>query len=685
MPIQKGRPIKIGGERERISFTALIESSDNYVLSAPPESGKTSLLKRWAIEELSVSSRPCKIPIKLKFRDVPAYSARFASLLKSKLPDLPSGVTVKSLIERDDFLFLIDDASLKESPSLDNLKSFIKSFKNSRFVITTSDELIASPGVQPKIGDELDFVQVRMRPLGMKQIRQLVAQHGITDPADNERLIGRLYDEMKLLSVPATPVNTTFLIQIYKSDSTSTFVNRASLIERFVEILLDRYAIQDIIPGSFDFKNKTHVLAYIAQKMVESENYSPTEAVILSWLGDYLGLMGFRYTARDLLSYFLSARVLKQDGDLIEFKLRAFFAYFCALRMDSEKKFRDFVLDEKRYLNFPEEIGFYSAISRDDADLLILLQKRFESSFTLRRPTDDEDSDLAIKVERLRDLTLPGPNSDDDKLFEIEDQIFDRRLSEEERDKLLYGDTVNQDSTQRVVKPQILGKSGRSLALLIMASSVLRHTDLISNDLKKSFLVNVLDGWSEFTLLTLTMVPALATKGEIRLDGIKYKVVFPSGMERDGLARMLYIGMPISVGRMAFYHLGSEKLISQLVDGIGEKDEPIERQLLRFFILADLGYEGIPRLAKMLNRSVGSFRYLANVMTAKLQETLLRLQFSEEIADKIREAAADMAAQIGGSTGPAKARTKGKIMQGLKQHELALRVKFETSAKKDNA
>lgn len=687
VPLSRHTPIRMGSETEIATYRDLLSSDENYIISGSPESGRTSLLRQWALSAARGhcgQSQSRLIPIFLKFSEIPTYPARYRGLIRSKLPELPEGQTIDEVIDQEGMIFLIDDADLKDSKRLDHLKEFLGHFRASRFVITSSRTLLSSPGVQPVIGDDVRFEAVRLRPLRIGQLRLLVERHGIEDPEQGERLISRIYEEMQSLAVPLTPVTSTFLIQVYKDNETTTFVNRASLIERFIETLLDRYAIQDVLPGSFDFRNKAHVLAYLAERMVRSSNFEPRESLVLEWLGSYLKEFGFRHTAHDLLSYFLSSRVLQRSGDEVAFKFRAFFSYFCALQMSHSREFKEFVLSGDGHLKFIEELGFYGAIARDDVDTLQTLWRRFKDTFTLRRSGAGEG--VSLEIQRLQDLRLPPLSDKEDDIYSIEEQIFSRRLESDERDKLLYGDAdSSQFDNQKIVKHQPDTESVRSISQLMALSLAVRHMDLVPDAVKREIVRDLVDGWIEFALLSLALVPDLATKGRIRFEGIEYRINFPEGMSTDQIARNIFITMPITIGRQAFQHLGTEKLATQLAHGIGSTEEPIERQMMRFFILADVGTKDTPRAARALAPALMSFRYLSTVMLAKLNDTLVRFNYSEEQSRELRELAASVLVRLTGKTGREATERKGRVINVMRRHEMALRLKFQERDRREAA
>ena len=667
-PLRKDAPIRMGSETVLVTFNELISSSTNYIIAAASESGKTSLLLEWAMREAvrDIEEHP-RIPTYLQFSEVPPYKARYLPFIKSRLPDLPGDVHVPSLLEAGDVLFFVDDVDFHDPVGLNRLKSFLAEYPACRYVVTTGTSLLASPGVQPMIGEQVKFEAVRLKSLRIGQLRKLAERFGITDRAKNERIIARLYDEMKALAVPITPVTTTFLLRIYTDDENVTFVNRATLVERFIELLLDRYAFQELIPGAFDFVNKTHVLGFIAEKMVRLSNYAPDASVIRSWIAEYLLDLGLGYSSDKILEYLVSARVLKRVGDTVSFKLKAFFAYFCALRMSRDPNFKGYILAEERYLSFSEEIGFFSAIDRDDLETLEILKKRFEDT----RSSSLFSNAAKANVAALRTFQLPEEKEPGAFLKNIEKQIFAEPLPADERDAILYDSDIECSEADQIVTRADLDPESRPFAQLQLISSVLRHMDLIPDRLKRETLTELLDGWNEFLVRSLAIVPGLLSKQKMTLEGVEYRLNLPAGTKPEVMTRNLLLAMPIAVARFAFYRLGSEKLLPQIVGGIGDAKEPVERQLIRFCIAADIGARGLARLVQKLQQQLLPFRYLTNVLLTKLNETLLRLQYEEKEAAALRSSAADILIHMSGR----KKINKGTLVGRLARQELTLRIR----------
>lgn len=690
IPVTGSAPVKHGSNRELLTFTEVKDLGSNVIISAPQESGRTSLLKSWAVQQARIKNDRARIPIYFQFHETPPYPARYGPFLRGKLPELFGTSKVLDIADAGGFLFLIDDVDFQTTPKIDHLRSLITSFPKCRYVIVSTNPLLSSSVVKPVIGHEVEFEHVRMRNLRANQVRQLIQRHGVVKSEDIDRLVLRMCQEMNNLSVPTTPVNSTFLLQIYSGDEQASILNRAMLVERFIEILLDRYGTQNLISGSFDFKNKTHLLSYIASRMVKSGNYSPESGALFGWVNEYVAEYGFPYDPAKLIKYFVSSRILYQTGETISFKLKVFFEYFCGNQMANDIDFRDYILNVDRYLYFVSEIAMYGAISRNDEVALALIRGRFQQSFTLR---EGGPEGAAVKIAALRDMRLPKKDASAADLLQIEEQIYDRQLTEEERDRLL-----DEDEALDLERPQLINKiadvssAGRSISLLLLLSAVIRNMDLVSDSQKRAIVTELLDGWNEFTLFSLSLVPTITSKGGFRFEGVDYKINFPEGLGVDEIARRLMFAMPVAVSRVAYATMGTEKLANQLSSGLGLESEPIERQLLRFCIVADLGLPGVSASAERVAACLKGHPYLTNVLITKLHDTLMRFNLPTEDADRMRTLTASLIAQLAQGRLPAKPKRaphtprqlKGRLITQLKRNELALRVRFGEKSDSSN-
>jgi hypothetical protein len=655
-----------------LSFCDIVDAGDNYVITAAGESGKSSLLKQWAIRS---ARRQCKedkyVPVLLNFSEIPSYRPKTLSLIRSKLPPLPDGTTLDNLIDAGSLLFLIDDVDFHNEKGQRNLEYLFGLCEKCRFVMTTGTQLLASPAVEPLVLEAVPLTRITLRPIRTGQVRALIEKLGVKDPLQADQILNRMYRESMNLAVPLTPVTGTFLIQIYSSREGEGLLNRASLIERFIEIQLDKFAVSDLVPGAFDFRNKAHLLSFIAERMVREGKYDVPVAELLFWIGEYLNHHGFTYSSQKLLKYFVSARVLQEECDFVRFRLKAFMEFFVASRMQADEDFCEYILDEERYLSFINEIAFYSAITRDDGGILDRIHARFVDTFDLCT-LDGEP--IRVKAAALDKLEMPKSKATLEDLQELESQIVSRKLTQDERDLILDRELTRFTGEDQKIRRTVLAtEDGRSVALLVLISAMLKNTDLIPNAKKKAILTDVIDAWAAFAALSLSLVPSISEHKKFYFEGVQYRLTLGDDLATDEVARRLMFVMPIAVARLAFYNVGTEKLRRQLEEGIGST-ESLANQFIRFSLLADLGLPGIGRVAQKTAAVLKPSKYLANVLVRKFHELLLRFRLAEEDVEKVREITADVMVSLAGQRGRVAGERKGRMINSMKQRELTLKI-----------
>lgn len=676
---ERDRYVKAGDTIERaahpdfLTFQEIIDANDNIVIMATPESGKTTMLREWARRATSVAATDAnwRIPVFIKFSELRSYLNQVERLIKQRLPDLPPGVTFDDALASGKLILLVDDVNLASVKEQGGLADFIREHNKNRFVLLTSSVYLQGAGIAPDIVKGVAFSHIRAKTLRTSQVLALIESHGMKDPTQADRLLQRMMVEASSLNVPITPVTGSFLIQIYTEDSSTSLVNKANLIERYIEISLEKFAPAELLPSSFDFRNKTDLLSFLAQKMAERGNYTGTEAEFVSWVNEYLAEYGLRFSTLDLVEYFVQARILERNDGTISFRLNAFFEYFCAVRMAEDNDFREFVLSENNYLSFANEISFYAAISRKDLSWISTLLERFKETENRSRSEEGIKADASLILEKF---TLPSSKDSVEEIRQIEQKAFKSVLTEEDRRDALDDDLPQPEHrTKPTVRPSFDDPGHRWIAQLTMLSAMLKNMELIPTKKKGEILDVVVEAWLEFIAMSLRMVPGLISERRLKFAGVEYVVLYPDDMDPGELAQRLYMYMPIASAKVVSYHLGTEKLRVQLEDGIsGVSRQTPASQFLRGAVLAQLGVDGLPEILESVAKSLKDSRYLQEVLFRLLAEVVVRYRLPERERLKISSLAADMRVNLEGATGSKASQRKGSVMKALDSSRIAI-------------
>lgn len=340
----------------------LIESKCNYIIFSKREFGKTTLLKYLALRMVE-SDEFCgtTIPVYLNFMELKVGRDQIKKHIRGAMQcDLPSSMTLDSLLFYGKITLIIDDYHPERTKESNQLTSFMKEFPNLRYIVCLDNEVQEMLGniLTPEL--PLHFEKIYIHSLGRRKMRRLV-QNWMNQPSqETESILNRIVSDVVHINVPLTAVTGSIFLTIIERNKDFKPLNRAVLVQQFVETLLGKFSLDSAYRDTFDFRNKEHYLGYISEHMARSDRYIVPIDVMRKWTREYRESFLIKMSIDETIEIFVHSRIWsrkREDGeDVIQFRYRAFLEYFIAKRMTDETKFKDFVLDESRYLQFVNEI-----------------------------------------------------------------------------------------------------------------------------------------------------------------------------------------------------------------------------------------------------------------------------------------------------------------------------------------
>ena len=662
-------------KKEVINFDTAVNSASNYVISASGQSGKSTLLRQWAVRLVRKSALEPNwtAPVLISFGELRDYLAYVESTVSRQIPLIPEKLGgCGRLLEQGLLTIFVDDVDFQERKKLKALSEFMEKYPNCRYVIASTDVLFEGASVSPVITEALPFTHVQLRPLRRRDLLNLINGHNVVDSdLSADALLERVTREARGLNVPLSPVTASFLIQIFSTEPDRILVNRATLVERYIELLLQKFSRPDVELRSFDFKLKRDLLSKIAQYMVTEEQQEPLYNDVLRIVLDYLNLYGFPQEANSVLNHFISCKILerveREEGSCLRFPLSSFFQYFVAFRMTEDEKFRVQIFDPLNYLAFAEEISFYAALARNDEKLLEYVFSAFERCSDDMWVSSSEDLRSGTFLE-----TYVEPNADatEEELFAINEVIKSNEQIQEAREFHMNGDVSGRAPNQKVKRPVYRTVGDQWTAHLFLSSQVLKHMELVPNDVKKKYLQQVIKGWLQFCAFSLTLVPRLVKDKTVEINGVLYKLKWNTHEPMGEIARRISLVMPIAVSFLATSAMGSEKLRLQLADGLGTDQLSPSEQLMRALLLSDIGVPGLPKILGDTSQAVSRSSYLRKVLLRKLYDVAIRFRLNKGDVEAVRSLAANLVANIAGSD-KGSARRNG-VIENLRRQRVLL-------------
>jgi hypothetical protein len=203
-------------------------------------------LKQTALRQLrgEDTGRSLQVPALINFGDVAVGDGRLARLLRVSLPETPPEFTFGNLLDAGLVCILVDDVDFSSTRRMATLLAFIEQFPRNRYIFSTTAGIYENFGAAKSIPTTVSFVPIFMGAFRRRDMRLLVDKWDAKRVLDQDLVLDRLVTDIVHINEPLTAVNGSILLSILEEHSQFTPINKAVLIERFVETLLQKGSLQ---------------------------------------------------------------------------------------------------------------------------------------------------------------------------------------------------------------------------------------------------------------------------------------------------------------------------------------------------------------------------------------------------------------------------------------------------------
>lgn len=655
-----------------VAFSEISNGDANLILYGRAEYGRTTILKELRYRCLVDADRAKfpRLPVLLDFSDISANVENMLRKVRGNAEHHPEGNEIESLLELGHACVLVDDVHFSDSARMRVLRGFVDRYPKAQYIFSSPHSSATKLGahVDPEMAVRFEFVEIR--ELRRNDMRQLLAKDDRCD--DVEAWLDRLQTDFKEINLPFTAANGTILIEILSEKYNFRPVNRAVLMEQFVDSTLRKTAIEQSRRETFDYTNKTDLLAHIAGWMAKGDEYVVSKEAIRSEMKSYIDARGLNPKIDDLFNEFLNARIFisKTDGR-ISFRYRGVLEYFIALRMIADNGFKSWVMDEDRYLSFTNEIHYYAGKLRNDSELVAIVARRHEAimnSLVL--------DDVEIDLHQFDAIHLPVEGRNDE-LVALGDGVATPPLSQEEKDAELETEIpTDAEDRQEVFRPRVADLKDKILLSLFLYSGMVKNMELIPDVEKREHLDALWRGWSIMLIAALRFAPRLAKERRVRINGALYEVQAPQGMSDTTLLRQMMIYLPHVHVRMISGTLGTEKLERQLTEPtLREEPEPKIFDFFRTGLIADLRLDATPGAIEALAYRLRDNQYLLWALVTHVRELRRLDRVKERHFRALENPLAGAIANLRGGDHKARENEKRKQIAQLAKDRLILTMK----------
>lgn len=307
-------------------------------------------------------------------RQMPAYfdagreTINRASILRKICQTTPirySHMEAEQLVDEGAVVVVVDGLCLGDVEQFNLFRDTVdRHLPNIRFLYFLSTERrgvsptgVGEPRLYPGEDEVYEFAQ-----LDVDDIRSMIMMR-LPDQAEavREGVVSHVVESFRQMDEPIFASTVAVVIDTISHDPEFKPLNKARLIERYVECLLGRFDLEDVREGAFSSSDKIKFLAFVARQLLEENRVGMDE-------GRWDGLVS-TYQTRflielppNLLKEFLDKGLLTMEGGKITFRGDHLFSFFVAQEMKRDADFAASLVEGPGLFRHYREITVYGEL-----------------------------------------------------------------------------------------------------------------------------------------------------------------------------------------------------------------------------------------------------------------------------------------------------------------------------------
>lgn len=502
----------------RIECSTLIENPSNIIIKAPSEFGLTTLAHFLKSEAWKEGKR---------FVYIDAQKTKPHKVVKD-IKNIAESYFCSN--ENSIDCILLDSICFEEPGIMKMVKNICDSYEKIPLIIfnTTGNDFFIRSDEDDKVNIKRNFTSYYLLPLPQNEIRKIVTSYSINNSLeeDQESILTKITKDLEILNMHRTAKNCISLLKACSNmDGDYCPVNRTELLETLLNTIFKNYEIPTYHDKKPDVKDCSFVLGYLSELLIKSGEFQFDDDFFRKKLSSFCEENFIELDLKYLIDVLKDNSIIGVDllGNNY-FKNLYWLFYFVAQRMNINKKFCDYIFENKKYIDYPIIIEFYTGIDRNKEDALQILNRDIEATLNSVR----NKVKLPDKINPFKAIRW----TPDEETLKKEDKkisvnVISSGLPSEVKDKY-------DDKYYNQIRPydQVINSVIREYSFLVLmrqisaTSKALRNSDFINDtSLKKELLDKILQGWHEINKLLIVISPLLADKGDIAFEGANFHLV----------------------------------------------------------------------------------------------------------------------------------------------------------------
>ncbi len=573
-------PTKNG--ENRIDFQSIIDEPKNIIIKAPSEFGLTSLAHYLKLNAWKAGKT---------FVYIDSKKTKKHKIVKDFLYEAQNYYF--TTIQNIDCLIL-DSICFEEQGIMQMIKNICDEYKNIPIILlnTLNDNFFLKTDEDDKVEIRREFTSLYLLPLPQTEVRKVVTTYAKSKSfiEDCETTLNKVTKDLETLNMHRTVKNCISILRASsKMVDDYSPINRTKLLETILNGIFQDYELPTYHDEKPDVKDCSFVLGYLCELLVIRKDFEFSEKYFNEELTKFCDE---NYITLDL-NYLLNALKANSiigitSANSNYFKNSYWVFYFIAQRMNMNQKFRERIFLEKKYIDYPEIIEFYTGIDRNKEDALIILSKDLEETLQIVRSKVNIPNDINPYKAIKWNPDIPTLEKEEAK---IGNTVISSGFPDEVKDKY-------QDKNYDQIRPynQVINSVMRDYSFLVLmrqisaTSRALRNSDFVADvNLKKELLNKITQGWNEINKLLIVIAPLLADKGNVAFEGARFDLDEDDFNIFDPIQKRMAVlsSVPTNVVKFFKDDIYSIKIGPLLIDKAVKESNSLIKHELMILIIAE--------------------------------------------------------------------------------------------------
>lgn len=569
-------------EENRIDLNSFIVNPSNVIIKAPSEFGLTSLAQYIKLAAWKAGKT---------FVYIDSKKTKKHKVVKN-IEEVAKEYYLKEIKDID--CILLDSVCFEEHGIMQMIKNICDQYKEIPLILlnTMDNNFFLKSDEDDKVEIKRSFTPYYLLPLPQNEIRRVVSSYSRLKSfiEDDEITLNKVTKDLETLNMHRTVKNC---ISILKASSLMVDeyspINRTKLLETILNGVFQDYELPTYHDEKPDVKDCSFVLGFLCELLVKRGYFEFSDKFFKEELTKFCDENYITVDLNFLLNVLKDNSIISSTNFVLNYFKNSYWAfYFIAQRMNMNAKFREYIYLEKKYIDYPEIIEFYTGIDRNKEDALIVLGKDLDQTLQSVRTKVNIPNDLNPFKAIQWTPDVPTLVKEEAK---ISDNVITSGLPDEVKDK--YADkNYNQIRPYNQVINSVMRDYSFSVLLrqISATSRALRNSDFVTDStLKKELLNKITQGWNEVNKLLIVLAPLLADKGNVAFEGARFNLNEDDFAIDDPIQKRIAVlcALPTNIVKFFKDDLYSSKISPLIIDKAKNEHNSLIKHELMLLIIAE--------------------------------------------------------------------------------------------------